>query len=214
MAGVFIIVLTITTVAYAAHTTVNTDDGQVDSNWGNVSVLSNDGDDIADNNHDINQAWVANASDNSAFYFRVNLVGSGQMPHDYSSFEARLDCDRNGSFQDSVDVVVYYAIDDSGVGEELVECQGNRYPTCDYGTEPDGADTNAATFGEEIPGTPYNYEWRADVNNGEVNWSQCLGSINVQFASLNGSVTVQDTTPWQGYSVPTAIHSQQNCCTQ
>ena len=136
------------TIAYAAHTTINTDNGLVDTNWSNVSVHSNDGDDIADNNYDIDQAWIANEANNSGdFYFRVNLVGGGQLPHNYSSFEARLDCNQNGSFSDSIDVVVYYAID--GTTEELVECQGDEYPSCDFTTPPNNSDTNAATFGEE-----------------------------------------------------------------
>lgn len=198
------LVLTIASVAYAAHTTINTDDGQLDANWGNVSVMSNDGDDFANDNYDIDQGWAANASDNSAFYFRVNLVGTGQLPHDYSSFEARLDCNRNGSFQDSGDVVVYYAI--TGSSEELVECQGDEYPSCDYTAEPNNSDTNAATFGEELSGTPYNYEWRADVNNGSTDWSSCFGQINVQFVSLDSAQTAQDTTTWHGYNVPTAVY--------
>ncbi|MCB9136447.1 MAG: hypothetical protein H6636_13550 [Anaerolineales bacterium] len=207
--GTLVAILAVTTIAYAAHTTINTNNGQVDANWSNVSALSNDGDDIANNNYDIDQAWVANASDNSAFYFRVSMVGTGQLPHNYSSFEARLDCNQNFVFNDSVDVVVYYAIEDGGIGEELVECQGNQYFECDYDPEPNGADTNANTFGEEIAGAPYNYEWRADVNNGEVDWSQCFGTINVQFLSLDDSFATQDTTLWRSYNVPTAIELHQ-----
>lgn len=194
---------TLVSIAYAAHTTINTDNGSLDSNWGNVSILADDGDDFGNDNYDINQGWIANEADNSAFYFRVNLVGNGQLPHDYSSFEARLDCNRNGSFQESADVVVYYAID--GSTEELVECQGDEYPQCDFTGGSNNSDTNGANFGEEILGTPNNYEWRADVNNGDTDWSNCLGQINVQFASLDSSFVTQETTTWQGYNVPTAV---------
>ncbi|CAG1771866.1 hypothetical protein BAC2_02021 [uncultured bacterium] len=198
--------LTITSVVYAVRTTINTDNGSVDANWGSVTLFSNDGDDFADNNYDINQAWLTNAPDNSEFYFRVNLVGSGRLPQDYSSFEARLDCNRDGDFADAVDVVVYYATrTTSDFTEEVVECQGNDYYFCDYAPT-NTSDTNADTFGEEIAGSPYTYEWKADVVNGATNWSQCLGDINVQFASLNTSQVLQESTVWRGYNVtPNAV---------
>ena len=197
--------LTITSVVYAVRTTINTNNGSVDANWGGVTLFSNDGDDFANNNYDINQAWATNAPDNSEFYFRVNLVGSGRLPQDYSSFEARLDCNQNGGFVDAVDVVVYYVSWNSGDGtEEVVECQGNDYSACDYAGI-NTSDTNADSFGEEIAGPPYNYEWKADVANGATNWSQCLGNINVQFASMNSTFVVQDSTGWRGYNTPTAI---------
>lgn len=199
----FILTLAIVSIAYAAHTTINTSNGVVDANWSNVPVLRNDGDDFANNNYDIDQVWVANASDNSGFYFRASLVGAGQLPNDYSSFEARLDCNQNGSYIDAADVIVYYAI--TGVTEELVECQGDEYSECDFTPEPNNSDTNAASFGEEIAGPPFNYEWRADPNTGTTNWSQCLGPINVQFTTLNSALAVQDSTVMRAYNVPTAV---------
>jgi hypothetical protein len=189
-------------VVYAVRTTINTNDGAVDTHWGSVTVLSNDGNDFANDNYDINQAWITNAPDNSEFYFRVNLVGSGRLPLDYSSFEARLDCNRDGDFVDAVDVVVYYAPYETTYGtEEVVECQGDDYVMCEM-LATNHSDTNADTFGEEISGSPYNYEWKADVVNGDTNWSQCLGNINVQFASLNQYQQLQDITVWRGYDVP------------
>lgn len=200
----FILTITTFSIAYAAHTTINTNDGSVDPNWSNVSVLSNDGDDIANNNYDIDQAWIANAADNSGVYFRVSLIDSGQLPTNYSSFEARLDCNQNGNYFDNVDVIVYYAI--NGTTEELVECQGNEYPDCDYNPEPNHSDTNAASFGEAMSGARYNYEWQADPINGTTDWSQCFGSINVQFTSLDNILNVQDSTVARAYNIPTAIH--------
>ena len=199
----FIAILATVSIAYAAHTTIDTNNGVVDANWSNVPVLQTDGDDIGNDNYDINQVWVANESDNSAFYFRASLIGSGQLPNDYSSFEARLDCDQNGNYLDSVDVIVYYAI--NGAVEELVECQGDEYDQCDYNPEPNNSDTNTALFGEEIAGPPYNYEWRAYPSDGTTDWSQCFGQINVQFASLNNGFVVQDSTVMRAYNVPTAI---------
>ncbi len=156
----FILTLATFSIAYAAHTIIDTTNGSVDANWSNVTVLRNDGDDIGNDNYDINQAWVANASDNSEFYFRVSLVGSGQLPHDYSSFEARLDCNQNGNYFDSVDVIVYYAI--SSTGEELVECQGDEYSECDFTTEPNNSDTNGASRCVKLKGVAFQSPiWKA-----------------------------------------------------
>lgn len=195
--------LAITTAAFAANTDINTDDGQVDPNWSIVSPLTSDGDDIGNDNYDINQAWVVSNAGQSAYYFRVNLIGSGRLPHDYSSFEARLDCDQNGSFLDSADIVVYYAIASSY--EEVVECQGSDYPNCDFTPEPNHSDTNPDVFGEEVLSGVYNYEWRADVNNGAADWSQCFNTVNIQITSLDPSFVVQDISAWQEYNAPTAV---------
>jgi len=64
-------VLLTTSIVFAAHTTINTNDAQVDTNWGVVPALVTDGDDFADDNYDIDQAWIGNAADNSYFYFRA-----------------------------------------------------------------------------------------------------------------------------------------------
>jgi hypothetical protein len=198
-------VLAITSVAYAAHVTINTDDGAIDGAWVNVPLSINDGADAAAN-YDIVEAWVGNEADNSAFYFRVNLAGTGQLPDDYSTLEARLDCNQDGDFTDAGDVIVYYALDAFlPDGEESVECQGTDYIDCDYAPEPNNSDTNPISFGEEIAGSPYNYEWRADVNNGDTDWSACLGTFNVQFASVDNTGAVQDITVWRAYSAPNAV---------
>lgn len=200
-----ILALTVASVAYALHATIVTSDGAVDTNWGVTSVFSNDGDDFSNDNYDIDQAWIINAADNSEFYFRVNLVGSGRLPLDYSSFEARLDCNRDGDFSDGGDVVVYYApYNTTDSTEEVVECQGNDYVMCDM-LASNYSDTNADTFAEEIAASSYNYEWKADVTHGDTNWSQCLGNINVQFASLDQYQQLRDITAWREYNVPTVV---------
>lgn len=140
----------------------------------------------------------------------MNLADGGQLPQFYDVLEARLDCNQDGDFADAVDVVVYYALDSfliepgNPLGEEVVECQGSDYINCDV-VAPNNSDTNLVTFGEEIAGTPYNYEWQADVNNGDTDWSACLGTFNVQFASVNASGVVQDITGWLPYSAPNAV---------
>ena len=203
--------LVFASVAYSAHVTINTDDGVVDENWDDVSVTITDGSDTTAD-YDIVEAWVGNAEDNSAFYFRVNLAGTGHLPDDYSTLEARLDCNQDGDFTDAGDIVVYYALDTFLIGpgnpngEEVVECQGSDYIDCDYAPEPNHSDTNPVTFGEEIAGTPYNYEWQADVDSGDTDWSACLGTFNVQFASVDNTGTEQDITVWAAYTTPPEEH--------
>jgi hypothetical protein len=188
----------------------------VDSNWNTVSAIINDGADSAAN-YDIVEAWIGNSEDNNTFYFRVNLASTGQLPDDYSTLEARLDCNQDGDFTDAQDVVVYYALDSFlPDGEEVAECQGSDYIDCDYAPEPNNSDTNPITFGEEITGTmgtPYNYEWQADAVNGDTYWWGCLGTFNVQFASVDNTGAEQDITVWAAYDfgnhiyLPIVIHS-------
>jgi hypothetical protein len=189
-------------VVYAASVMIDTDDGAVDADWDTVSVTIDDGADTAAN-YDIVEAWVGSPEDNGALYFRVNLASSGQLPDDYSTLEARLDCNQDGDFTDAQDVVVYYALDTFlPDGEEIAECQGADYIDCDYAPEPNLSDTNPITSGEEITGTigvPYNYEWQADVRNGTTDYSACYGTFNVQFASVDNTGTVQDITVWAEY---------------
>lgn len=168
-------------------------------------------------NYDIVEAWMAHNSTLSEFYFRVNLAAGGQLPPgDYAGLEARLDCNRDGSYQGIEDMVIYYALDAFVPGlEEVAECQGSDYFDCDFLPEPNNSDTNPQEFGEEVLGTEiptplWNYEWKADVN-GDASWALCLGTtIDVQFAAVKvGDLfnREQDVTIWVPYdsSVPTAV---------
>jgi hypothetical protein len=190
--------LVFTSVAYAAHVTIDTNDGAVDTNWSAVPMLYDDGGDGVADNYNIAEAWMGNnASPPTEFYFRVNLWNSGLLPVN-SSLEAALDCNQNGLFDEVVDVTVAYQLLSGGL-ELVVECQGDL-SACDT----DGSPT---ALGEEITGTPNNYEWMANTS-GTVDWSNCLGAVDVQFRSwdLNSpSVTPQDETAVRGYSVPNVV---------
>ncbi len=172
---------------------------QVDSDWG--APLMDSGTGSVDPNYDIDDGWVGNEADNSFMYFRVSLAPGSQLPSDYDTLEARLDCDQNGSYTDVVDVVVRYSLDDFLLPpEELWECQGND-PYCFF------PEDNGDTYGEVILGSPNNYEWRADTAGGvgNVDWTACFGGINVQFASINSSGQQQDATLWEGFSTPNTV---------
>ncbi|MBN1873328.1 MAG: hypothetical protein JXA33_03790 [Anaerolineae bacterium] len=181
---------------YAAHVAIDTNDGWVDPNWVSVTLFSADGDDWADDNYDIDQAWVTNEANNSYFYFRVSLIGTGQLPLDnWSSIEAHLDCDQDGNDYGASDVIVYYY----GNNDASYECQGSNWPDCSVN------DNNGITSGEEILGTPNNYEWQADVNNGSVDWSACLGTVNIRFVTLDSTGAVADTATVREYDAPTVV---------
>jgi len=99
--------------ASAAYVLINTADGIVDANWVLTDTIVRDGDDIANDGYNLDEAWIASDGSSSAFYFRANLYGSGVLPHDSSRLEARLDCNRDGSYTGSQDVVMLYGVDNA-----------------------------------------------------------------------------------------------------
>ncbi|MDF1515633.1 MAG: hypothetical protein P1S60_17625, partial [Anaerolineae bacterium] len=165
-------------------------------------MIVNDGADT-DANWDIVEAYIGNSADYQYFYFRVNLAGTGILPSNGDALEARLDCDRNGFFTDAVDVTVFYAKDFFSIpSEQIIECQGNDYPGCSGAN----SDWNLESFGEEISGPPSEYEWSTDTINGNTNWSQCLGTVDVQFASINPDVGPPvDLTATLPYNAPNSV---------
>lgn len=202
------VMLSVVSIVYAAHVTINTNNDGVDD-WSAVPVLVSDGDDVSNDSYDIANAWMGNdAANPTEVYFRVDLVG-GPLPSGGDSLEARLDCSSpaNDSFQDAEDMVVYYFLGFAGpTADDIAECQGNFYASgCPTGS----IEQNGVTFGEEIENSgSYTYEWKADIS-GSANWSACLGNVNVQFASIMFGIplTEMDSTAWSegGYSIPTSV---------
>lgn len=197
---VVVLMLVVTTVVYAAFVTVNTNNGAVDTAaWNSTTPLLVDGSgDTGNANYDIGEVWVANdAATPTELYFRVDLEGLLNLG---DRLEARLDCNGDNDFIDAQDILVYYQMN---ITEDVSECQGNLYASgCPFAL----IEQNGAEFGEEITGTPNTYEWKADIS-GDTVWDSCMGSINVQFASLQNGSEI-DVTDWaQGnYNVPTAVN--------
>ena len=136
-AGLFAILLV--TVAYAATTTIDTNDGSVDANWSQVTMLRDDPDDDGNTYAEIDSVWIGNNSSLDTFYFRVDSLM--QSPDD-ELFVAKLDCNQNGNYDDAVDVA---AIMDP-YSSDAFECQGDTYNvTCYEGAE---EDSNGAASGE------------------------------------------------------------------
>ena len=198
--AIVVLMLVIATVVNAAHVAINTDDGVLDSDWSNVSMLldTSDSGDVANTNYDIGEVWVGNdaATPTTELYFRVDLEG---LLNFSDRLEARLDCTGDNDFTDAQDIVVYYQLN---VSEDVSECQGNLYASgCPFSQ----IEQNGATFGEEIMGSPNTYEWKANIS-GATNWGDCQDAIAVQFASLQNGSEI-DVTDWNeaDYSVPNSV---------
>lgn len=195
-----IVVLTITSVVYAAHVTIDTDNAMLDAAWSNVSMLLDSAEwgDVGNTNYDIGEVWVGNdASPPSEIYFRADLEGTLLA---FDRLEARVDCTGDNDFTDTQDVIVYYQLNVGG--EDVSECQGNLYTSgCPFNF----IEQNGDTYGEEITGSPNSYEWKADIS-GDTSWSACLDNLKVQFASMNDGSEI-DVTDWQeaDYSVPNSV---------
>ncbi len=197
------LVLFIPVTAYAAFYEINTNDGIVDADWSSVTVFNNDGADGGiDDNYDIDQTWITSSSDKQYLYFRASLVGTGRLPGDsVSSFEVRFDCNDDTNF----DMVVFY----NTYWDDAVECPSSAYWICANAT----SDWNRDVYGEEISGTPYNYEWMVDTVNGDgedsdVDWTGCLANPDIWFITTNSIGNIADTTTAREFNLATAITLQ------
>ncbi len=199
--------LTLPLTARAVFASINTDDGVIDPDWANVSVFLTSPNDsgIADS-VDIAQAKVTREPDNSYWYFQVILYG--QLPQDNStSLEARVSCDGNTTFTGAEDKYVLYYHANPSTNDNVIECEGNDYPTCSNGEMLKGAD-----FGEEVAvgdGT-YAYEWKTDISNpGGISWATCDGQETLQFAVADADGNTSDSTGTRLFDVPTVVQTQQ-----
>ena len=188
-------------VVYAATTTIDTNDGSVDPNWSAVTMLRDDpdNDSATPSDAELDKVWIANNSALDTFYFRADNLF--QLPAT-ELIAAKLDCNRNGSYTDPVDVVVLIDL----YLDTSFECQGDTYNGSCYHDAPE--DNNGSTAAEEINagGGIYTYEWMGSTA-GTVDWSSCLGTIAVQFAAVyHSDYTLEDdTTVVRDYNSPTAV---------
>lgn len=192
------VALLATTAIYAVAT-INTNDGSVDANWAIEPVFDDDPDADGNEYAEIDKVWITNNSEKSIFYFRVDtLMAAGNE----EVMIARLDCNRNGSFTDAVDVAVI----GDGYPDLSYECQGNTYDVTCWGDNRDENNGNDA-FEEIVRGSgEYTYEFYGDVA-GTVDWSACTGEIDVQFvaAKYNEFSVEDDLTTKKTYGGPSAV---------
>ncbi len=195
--------------ALAGHYEIDTDDGSVDADWVSVNATVIDGDDFGTQNYDIQQAWVTNSGND--FYFRIQLVPGARLPNN-GAVAARLDCNKDSSYiTDEVDTIAWYRRDT----DEARECEGSAGTNHCHNQPGTTRELNDNTFGEEIATDlgggvmQYDYEWRADTNEGAVNWSACAGNVDIVFATAYLLGTEQDNTETGGsvvhYNVPTSV---------
>lgn len=198
-AAIFAILLY--SVAFAVTLTINTNDGTIDSNWSSVTLFQDDPDD--DSTYptaaEIDKVWITNNASVDTFYFRTDsLIQLSNL----KLMVAKLDCDRNGNYNDATDVAVVY----DPFTSSSFECQGDTYNLSCLHDSPE--DDNGASSGEVIDagGGIYTYEW-SGTTSGSVDWSGCLGTISVQFAQVhyNNYNLEDDTTIARDYNAPTVI---------
>jgi hypothetical protein len=194
--GVSLLMITVMGIAHAAFFTINTNDGIDQTGLPTAFRVDPSGDPA---NYDILNFWaVSDANPPTEFYFRAELDGA--LPSG-AYLEARLDCNNNGIFTESVDVLVDYQPFDTTTPDSIYYWNG------DWSTYGDDYNT---IYGEPTATTGA-YEWRAPTSGiGNVVWTDCLsGQINVQLATVEPFGTDQDTTVSRGFDVPTAVTLQQ-----
>lgn len=194
LGGVALLVAAIAPVAFAAWTTINTDDGQVDPSWGSPDYT--DACTFTSRQVDeIKSAWIR--WDGTALYFRMDTCATPPLttagPGHKMRAIAAIDCNKNGSFQDP----------DSGgtYGDRLVA----YYDDADAVWLLTGSGTAVyqlpnATYAEEVPtASPTSIEWRMPI---QYIYPACRGSIDalqvvlatVEVQGFN-STTIDQSSP-------------------
>ena len=173
--------------------TIDPNNGAIDD-WSSVPVLRDDPNDDStygtDLRYEIDKVWVGNnASPPTEFYFRVDYLGVATSANLY---RVKFDCNRNGSFSDAVDVYVDY----SPEIDIVVQYQGSGGPG-EYYPPPEA-------FGEAFGTGPSSAEWKVGpIALGNVDWSACMGQIDIVFQTAEGGSGPFDSTVSRGYDVTT-----------
>ncbi len=186
----------------AAHYIINTNDTIVDPQWQDVNTTIVDPKDADDPGYDILQGWVTTDDTGRYMYFRVST--DARFPTNlYDSYiAARIDCSGDLDYDDPEDVSVLFFNDGLPGGDDTYECQGNDF-SCTNGDF-----TNGETFAEEIEtGATHDYEWMADTQNGNVDWSACSQNAQIFFETVDyaGEGRIKDITGKVWMDVPTAL---------
>lgn len=99
-------VLAASAAASAGWVTINTNDGQVDSQWGTALWTDTDDDPNINNTVEINRAWYV--VDGTSITFRIETRAAPALPAAQYQAIAGFDCNGNGYFQDAADRLVSY----------------------------------------------------------------------------------------------------------
>lgn len=192
------------TAVYAATATINTDDGAIDSNWADVAILYDDpdNDSLAPSDAELDKVWIANNGARDTFYFRADSLVA---PADTELIAAKLDCNQNGAYTDPADVIVLV----DAFQDIAFECQGNTYNGSCYQDQPQDNNGTAASEEINVGNGAFTHEWSGSTA-GNVDWSSCLDTINVQFAAvlISDYAVEDDVTEPQSYNVITAVSFQ------
>ncbi len=179
-------------LASAGWTTINTDDGLVDPNWGTADYS----DSCAFTSRQVDEiknAWVR--WDGTAIYFRIETCagppltpksGTGPLTKSMRAIAA-IDCNNNGNFEEDADrLVVYY--DNTGPNPDQVWLiTGTKNPVVQL---------PSTEYSEEVPtASPTSIEWQMPI---EYIYPACrasTGALQVGLATVEvyqGTSTVID----------------------
>lgn len=151
--GAILVLLLVSAAAYAAWTTIDTNDAAIDTNWGDPKYTSTCNDPGVADDYEIRNAWYR--YDGDSFYFRVETCVGPALGSDGSGrLSAGIDCTGDGQVNASGDRAVTYNDSDGTVA--LFD--GLRNPA-----NPDGY-TSDATYAEKVVGPDFlNVEWKTDL---------------------------------------------------
>jgi peptide/nickel transport system substrate-binding protein len=161
---------------------IDPNDGQVDAHWSSQPLVNDAASDSGDGGpgYDLLKGWAAaNSEQATAYSFRVSLAATAVVSETVIS--ARLDCNHNGDFDDSVDVYVDYDMTIDRVNIISGDLLKDYYADHPYGEQ----------IGADI-------EWMAptdiDPHSPSI-WAACSpATANVIFEALDSNYHLKDIT--------------------
>ena len=178
---------------------INTNDNNVDLNWGSAFYTSGFNDDTIDDTDEVYKAWVQSTS--TALYFRLQTY-FGPAISNGNSAVAALDCDQNDNFDENEpDRRIIYdpAVDEVYLYDGTNAYKGTVCSPCTTGERP--------TTGEE------NIEWQFvwdSVNPPlEAFPADCRNQVDIKIATANNSSkTAISTSSTIGWDIPAVVDLQ------
>ena len=198
--------------AGAAAITINTNDGNVDTNWIPPLYVDTDNNPALDDDKEIKSAWIGsdgNGASANNIYFRIETYSGAAISNNYAGVAA-LDCNQSGSTADgNPDRRILY--------NTQYDFVSLRFPNNGYaGSQCDGSPpSNPPCNDGERTTTPTNanVEWvlsnisALPSGNDETFPADCRDQIDLSFAIANAtSGAVYDQTPIiSGFNIPTVV---------
>lgn len=195
--------LLVTGIVFAAPLValIDTNDGQVDSDWGTPIYTSAANQEDKTDTIEIKNAWLM--SDSEQLYFRIQTYAASALISGYGAVAA-IDCNQDGLTNTRDDRLIAWEVSNDALtfryGDTL-ESVGQPciigFP-CEYGER------------VNVPNND-NVEWRADYSVIDpVQYTtfpaDCRDAVNISLAIVNmTSTAIADNTPLYPWNVPTSV---------